>query len=64
LWDKYDEDGSGALDVKETKALTKDIMDMVGSAFNKEDFERAFKAMDMDGNGWWTGRKWWGFCSR
>jgi Ca2+-binding EF-hand superfamily protein len=51
LWDKYDEDGSGALDVKETKALTKDIMDMVGSAFNKDDFERAFKAMDVDGNG-------------
>lgn len=53
LWDKYDEDKSGALDQVETKTFVKEIMAGLGQevTFSDEGFEELFISFDKDGSG-------------
>ena len=49
----YDEDGSGGLDIEETKVFLLDNWDHLGNGkpFDSEGYERAFKDFDDDGSG-------------
>lgn len=53
LWDEYDADGNGTLDIDETRNFIKSIMLQVPGAqeFSEEAFSELFAEFDEDGSG-------------
>jgi Ca2+-binding EF-hand superfamily protein len=51
FWDKYDVDGSGALDRRETRCLSEDIFGTVGGHCSRAEFNKLFVEMDFNGDG-------------
>ena len=53
IWEKYDNDNSGALDKDETKRFVQDTLtDMAdGAGFSDTDFDQCFSEFDKDNSG-------------
>lgn len=53
LWDMYDDDGNGELDLNETRQFLKDALGAMNhsSCFNEKAFLNMFRMFDTDGNG-------------
>jgi hypothetical protein len=51
IWEKYDADNSGSLDMDESRAFVQDILSDVGGDFSEPVFQAMFKSFDEDRSG-------------
>lgn len=53
IWDDYDKDGNGVLDIDECKDFLMSAISEIGESkdFLNKDFEKCFKMVDTDGSG-------------
>ena len=55
IWDKYDEDGNGSLDLDETRVFVQDILkdlgDEDGNIFDEQVYRAMFNSFDEDDSG-------------
>ena len=51
IWEKYDTDNSGSLDMDQSRTFVKDILKDVGGDFSEPVFQAMFKSFDEDRSG-------------